>query len=65
MNMYELYKKNKKNAGQNGFRVNQINKLTVKLYSNLRNISIFYYINFQIQCVIDNFFEKHPKTEKM
>ena len=47
MNLYELNKKLTV-ARQNGFIFNQINKLSIKLHSHLRYISISYYLKSQI-----------------
>ena len=46
----EFYGLNKKikNAQRNGFIFNQINKLTIKIYSNLSNINICYYLKHRI-----------------
>ena len=44
---YGLTKKIR-NARQNGFIFNQINKLTIKIYSNLSNINIQYYLKYRI-----------------
>ena len=46
MNLYELNKKQTV-ASQNGFMLNQINKLTIKFYSHLRYINISYYLKSQ------------------
>ena len=35
-------------ARERGFILNQINKLTIKIYSNLSHINIHYYLNHQI-----------------
>ena len=43
MSMYELNKK-LTTACENGFLFNQINKLTVKIYSNLSHINIHYHL---------------------
>ena len=43
MGMYELNKKLTV-ARQNGFKFNQINKLTIKIYSSLSNINIHYHL---------------------
>ena len=43
MGMYELNKK-LTTARENGFKFNQINKLTIKIYSNLSNINIHYHL---------------------
>ena len=37
-----------KNARQIGFIFNQINDLTIKIYSNLSNMNIRYYLNLRI-----------------
>ena len=42
MGMYELNKK-LAIAREKGFKFNQINKLTIKINSNLRRINICYY----------------------
>ena len=43
MGLYEL-NKNLAIARQNGYIFNQINKLTIKIYSNLSNINIHYHL---------------------
>ena len=45
MNLYELNKKVTV-ARQKGFLFNQINKLTIKIYSHLRYINMRYYLKF-------------------
>ena len=35
-------------AKQKGFKFNHINELTIKIYSNLSNINIHYYLKHQI-----------------
>ena len=47
MKLYELNKKLTV-ARQNGFIFNQINKLSIKIYSHLRYINISYYLKSQI-----------------
>ena len=47
MGMYELNLKLTL-AKQRGYIFNQINKLTIKIYSNLSNINIHYYLKHQI-----------------
>ena len=47
MGMYELNQKLTL-AKQRGFKFNHINKLTIKIYSNLSNINIHYYLKHQI-----------------
>ena len=44
--LYELNKK--KFARGNGYTFNQINKLTIKMYSNLSNVNICYYLKHRI-----------------
>ena len=46
----EYYGLNRKirNAQGNGFLFNQISKLTLKIYSNISNINISYYLNLRI-----------------
>ena len=46
----DLYKLNKKLTivRERGFKFNQINKLTIKIYSNLSNINICYYLKHRI-----------------
>ena len=43
MGLYELNKKLTL-ARERGFKFNQINKLTIKIYSNLSNINIHYHL---------------------
>ena len=43
MGMYELNKKLTVACG-NGYKYNQINKLTIKIYSNLSSINIHYHL---------------------
>ena len=47
MGLCEINKK-LKNARQRGFMFNQINKLTIKIYSQQRYLNIRYYLKFQI-----------------
>ena len=47
MNLYELNKK-PKIARRNSFIFSRINKLTINFYSNLSNIKLCFYLNFQI-----------------
>ena len=47
MNLYDLNKK-VKSSRQKGFLFDQLNKLTIKLYSSLPNVNICYYLYFQI-----------------
>ena len=57
MASYELNKKLTVARG-NGFLFNQINKLTRKIYSNLSNIKIHYYLKLQIQIMHRQIFRK-------
>ena len=54
---YGLNKKIKK-AQRNGFIFNQIKKLTIKIYSNLSNINIRYYLNFPMPMCHRLFFRR-------
>ena len=56
MNFYELNKK-LTIARQIGFIFNQINKLTIKIYSNLSNINIHYYLKHRIPMCQRQFFK--------
>ena len=47
MGMYELNQKLTLSK-QRGFKFDHINKLTIKIYSNLSNINIHYYLKHQI-----------------
>ena len=60
MSLYELNKK-LTIARENGFIFNQINKLTIKIYSNLSNINIQYYLRHRYQLCIVSFSENHLK----
>ena len=46
----DLYELNKKLtvARQRGYTLNQINKLTINIYSNLSQMNIHYYLKLQI-----------------
>ena len=57
MGLYELNKKVTIAQG-NGFKFNQINKLTKKNYSNLTNINIHYYIKLRIPMCHRLFFRR-------
>ena len=57
VNLYELNKKLTV-ARQNGFISDQINKLTIKIYSNLSNIYIHYYLHHRIPIMHRHFFRK-------
>ena len=60
----EFYGLNKKikNAQRNGFKFNHINKLTIKIYSNLSNINIHYYLKHQIPMGQRLFFRRIAKN---
>ena len=64
MGMYEVNKK-LSNAPGNGFVFNQINKLTIKIYSILSNINIRYYLKFRIPIMHRQFTEKYLKIENI
>ena len=55
MNLCDLNKKLKV-ARDNGFKFNQINKLTIKIHSPVRYINISYYLKFQIPMCHRQFF---------
>ena len=57
MELYELIKKLTV-ARKNGFIFNQISKLTTKIYSNLSNISIHYYLKLRVPKMHRHFFKK-------
>ena len=57
MGFYEL-NENLTIARQRVFKFNQINKLTIKIYSNLSNINIHYYLKLQIPIMHRQFFRK-------
>ena len=57
MGMYELNKK-LTTARENGFLFNQINKLTIKIYSNLSNIHIHYHLRSGVPPMHHQFFIK-------
>ena len=46
------------NDRQNGFILNQMNKLTIKIYSILSNINKHYYLKFLIPIMRRQFFKK-------
>ena len=56
MSLYDVNEK-LKIARENGFVVNQINKLKIKIYSNLSNKNIHYYLKFQIPMCHRQFFK--------
>ena len=57
-NKTEFYglNKNIKNARGNGFIFSQINQLTIKIYSNLSNTNIRYYLKIRIPKMHRHFF---------
>ena len=57
MGLFEINKK-LTNARGNGFMFNQINKLTIKCYSNLSHIKIHYYLKLQLPIMHRHFFRK-------
>ena len=57
LNLYELNKK-LTIARENGFIFDQINKLTIKIYSNLSNINIHYHLKLGASPLHRQFFEK-------
>ena len=56
MHLYELNKKLTV-ARQNGYIINQINKLTVKFYSHLRYINVNCYLKFRMPMCHRQFFK--------
>ena len=63
MGMYEL-NKNLSVARENGFIFNQINKLTIKIYSNLSNINIHYHLRLGAPPLHRQFFIKISKNRE-
>ena len=61
MGMYELNKK-LTIARENGFKFIQINKLTIKIYSNLSNINIHYHLKLGASPLHRQFFIKISKN---
>ena len=57
LNLYELNKK-LTIARERGFSFNQINKLTIKIYSNLSNINIQYHLRLGASPLHRQFFKK-------
>ena len=58
MNSYDLNKK-LTIACNNGFNINQINKLTIKIYSNLSNIKIRYHLKLGSTPFASSIFHKN------
>ena len=63
MGMYELNKK-LTIARENGFIFNQINKLTVKNYSNLSHLNIHYHLRLGAPPMHRQFFTKNSKNKE-
>ena len=63
MNLYEINEKITV-ARQNGFLFNQINKLTMKIYSNLQIINICYFLKFRIPICHRLFFRRISQNKK-
>ena len=63
MNLFELNKKLTIARG-NDFIFNQINKLTIKIYSNLSNINIHYHLRLGAPPLHRQFFIKISKNRK-
>ena len=63
MGMYDLNKKLTIARG-NGFIFNQINKLTIKIYSNLSHINIHYHLKFGASPLHRQFFIKISKNNE-
>ena len=61
MALYELTKKLTVARG-NSFKFNQINKITIKIYSNLSYIIIHYYLKLRIPLMHRHFFRKISKN---
>ena len=59
--MYELNKKLTNARGANGFIFNQINKLTIKIYSNLSDINMHYHLGLGSPPLHRHFFIKISK----
>ena len=63
MNLFELNKKLTL-ARQRGFIFNQINKLTIKIYSHLQYINISYYLNHRIPRVQRLYFRRISENKE-
>ena len=63
MGMYELNKK-LAIARERGFNFNQINKLTIKIYSNLQSMNICYYLKHRIPMCHRLFFRRISQSKK-
>ena len=61
MSVYELNKKLTV-ARKNSFKFNNINKLTIKIYSNLPHINIHYHLRLGAPPLHRQFFKKIPKN---
>ena len=62
MGMYELNKK-LAIARERNFIFNQINKLTIKIYSNLQSINICYFLKHRIPMCYRLFFGRMSKNK--
>ena len=60
MGLFEVNKKLTV-ARQRGFKFNQINKLTIKIYSILSHINIHYHLKLRIPIINRQFFIKNFK----
>ena len=49
---------------QNGFIFNQINKLTIKIYSNLQSLNICYYLKFRFPMCHRLFFRRISENKE-
>ena len=49
---------------QRGYNFNQINKLTIKFYSNLQSIQISHYLNHRIPVCHRLFFRRIPQNKE-
>ena len=63
MGLYELNKK-LTNARERGFVFNQIEKLTIKIYSHLRYINVSYYLKRRIPMCQRLFFRKMSENKE-
>ena len=61
-----LFEMNKEitTARQRGFKFNQINKLTIKVYSNLSNINLCYYLKHRIPMCHKKFLLKSSQNKE-
>ena len=61
MALYELNKKLTVARG-NGFKLNQINEVTIKIYSNLSHININFHLKFRFPFMHTRFFRKFSQN---